>query len=389
MGDTIQEDFSEVLAELQSQGEQGGGSERTPAEGSDQGGEVSAGEQQAEKPSRSRDSSGKFAPKSVDKGSSEGEVALPPRAKREEAAAEKPGLGKSLQQQEGTKSGEIAAPAPPPARGAPASWKPEEREHWSTMTPAAQAAVIRREREVDEVLRTSATARQLHSEFERVVAPYAHMIQSEGATPMSAVSELLRTAAQLRSSSGPEKAALVANMVRQFGVDIEQLDNALVNGPAAQKPSGVPSDVLQAVRQEFGPVVQFVQQLQNTSQTQTVESARQAWEAFANDPQYEYANDVKTEIAAILRAYSEMGQVIPLPDAYQMATMRHPTISKILERRRTETDVTQQTEAARRAREAAVSLPSSGAPLQGDDDQGDGTIESDVRQAVRSLSRGR
>jgi len=49
-----------------------------------------------------------------------------------------------------------AAPTQTSALKAPVSWKPEERELWGKMDPAQQAAVIRREREIDEGLRTSA-----------------------------------------------------------------------------------------------------------------------------------------------------------------------------------------------------------------------------------------
>lgn len=287
-----------------------------------------------------------------------------------------------------------ATPAPAVSKQAPVSWKPEEREQWASMKPEAQSAVIRREREVDAALRTSAEARRFHDEFVKTVQPYEAMIRAENSTPLRAVNELFMTAAALRTAPPGMKAALVADMIMEFGIDLPTLDRTLLARlQGAPAPGHTTDPILEAVDQRLKPVMDFFTQIQGAQQgsiQQLETEVSTTWDEFATNPEYEFANDLKEDIADILELAGRRKQVVSLQDAYKRATLAHPTISKILADRQQANGATQQTAAARRALAAAVSLPSNGgAPSRDGEEEGDGSIRSDILSSVRQVSNRR
>lgn len=278
---------------------------------------------------------------------------------------------------------------------APISWKPEEREHWATIDPVAKAAVLRRDREVDAALRTSAEARQLQQDFQRVTGPYEAFFRAENATALQAVETLMQTAAALRTAPPGQKANLVADLIQTYGIDLQTLDSALAARLQGRQAPGHPSDqVAMMIQRELAPVKQFMGSIQKNSQTnqQALEQqAEQAWESFANDPKNEFAQDLREDIADLLEYATKRGQTLSLQDAYKRATLLHPTISGIVQSRQQASGSAQQTAAARRALNAAASIPSNGAaPGQDDEaDAGDGSIRSDLASTIRQLSKSR
>lgn len=309
-----------------------------------------------------RDASGKFAPKVPAKDT----VPADPQ-QGQEAVTPAPG----------------PAPAPQQASRAPISWTPEERQGWEQMPAHQQQAVMRREREIDNALRQTAEARRFASEVQQTLQPYMGMILAEGGTPVRAIGEVMRTAALLRTAPPAQKATAVADMIMQFGIDVQQLDAAL-NARLQGRP--MPSDpmyhVMEQVDQKLKPINDFVtslQQRQQQAQQQVHFEAEQSLEQFMADPQNEFAMDVAEDMADLLELAARRGITLSLQDAYNRATMLHPSISKILEGRKNAQGAAQQTAAAQRARNAAVSVSGSGAPSvsSGDEDVGD-----DVRSAI-------
>lgn len=269
-----------------------------------------------------------------------------------------------------------AAPAPAAPR-APNSWKPEEREEWSKMSAAQQAAVLRREREIDQGLRTSAEARRFHEEFNQMVQPFQAMIQAENSNPVQAVRNLFATAYGLRNAPPPQKAQIVAQIVKNFGVDVNLLDSALVG--ALPPPNPVLQQVEQMVEQRLAPLREFEQLRQQSTQRVQDEVANEL-ETFSQDPKNEFFEDVRDDIADILEINARRGRKMTLQDAYDRAIMQHPTISRIVEQRRLAQRVTDETSAARRARGAAASV--SGAPSDSVNDSPPDSIRGALEHAI-------
>jgi hypothetical protein len=168
-------------------------------------------EQPQEQAQRVRDPhSGRFTAKPpATKGSPSGTAAVEPR---------EPGAGV-----------QPPSPAPAPALHPPRSWRPVLHEAWSKMDPAVQREVIRREREMDSFMQTSAQARQFADEWTRTLEPYSAFIRATGQPPARLIASLFQTAQALTTQNANGKAAVIANLIRQTGVPVEMLAQALDN----------------------------------------------------------------------------------------------------------------------------------------------------------------
>jgi|KBSMisStandDraft_5_1062788.scaffolds.fasta_scaffold00197_43 hypothetical protein len=263
-----------------------------------------------------------------------------------------------------------AAPTQTSALKAPVSWKPEERELWGKMDPAQQAAVIRREREIDEGLRTSAEARRFHQEFSNVVQPYMGFIAAEGGTPLSAFQSLMQSGAILRVGSPQQKAALIVDAITRYGVDIPMLDSLLSGKVQGQQAAPQNDPNLRYIEQQLAPLRQFMNDM-NMAKTQGEQminqSTNQTIEQFAQDPANEFFEDVKADMADLLEMAANRNQVLSLQDAYKKAILLHPQVSQVVAQRNVNDKAAQLSAAAQKATNASASLPSGGqAPSQSD-----------------------
>jgi hypothetical protein len=310
----------------------------------------------AEKPDRARDEKGKFA-------------------RAEQAPEITPGPKSGPKQQD----------------RAPASWRPEVREHWGKLPPDVRAEVARREHEVQRTLQETSEARKVAEAYSRAFAPYEAYIRAENATPIQAIDNLMATAVKLRTGTGPELAQLVAGMVKQFGVGrfgqgfIEQLDSAL----AGQVPQvdQQQMQLQQAVQQQLAPVQQFMSQFQQAQAMQQQQLAHQASsevESFLDKA--EFGQDVRDEMADLMEVAQRRGREITLQDAYRQACLANPRVRSVLQQRAKAQQAQTGNSAAQRARAAAVSV--SGAPaLSAPGGQTPDSVRSAIEQAIALSGR--
>jgi hypothetical protein len=255
-----------------------------------------------------------------------------------------------------------AAPAPAPAPVAetykpPQSWKAQIRERWASLPPEVQAEVVRREREVEGNLRESAEAKKGWSQFRETVTPYEAMLRAEGVDPIRAVGSLLQTMAALRTAPPQHKAAMVANMVKSFGVPIDALDAALV-GEASQPQSQAPYRDPR-VDQLFSRL----EQAQAARQQQTQAQAQQEIQSVAGE---EFFEDVREDMADLIDAASRRGVALSLKDAYSRAVKLNPATSEVLAQRDAAKAATTANAATAAARKASSSVrPNPGGAVEG------------------------
>lgn len=287
----------------------------------------------------------------------------------------------------GTETKPAEAPAPAPvaqALRAPVSWKPEARETFAQLPPAAQAEIIRRERDIDSALQATADSRRLAEEFQTTIKPFEALIAAETDNPMNAVKSLLNTAAVLRVGTPQQKVQMAVQTIMTYGIDVAMLDQALSAHLSGQQQQTRIDPNIQHLQQQIAPVIEFVNDLRSKKQEfqQSQEQKLQTEvEAFMQDPANEFIADVQADMADILEIASRRGQKMSLQDAYNRATMLHPTISQIVEKRKLTSSAAQHNAAADRAAAAGASLPSSQAPLQNGDPMEEA---SDLRSALEA-----
>jgi hypothetical protein len=265
---------------------------------------------------------------------------------------------------------------------APVSWKPEIRQHWDTLPPDVQAEVLRRETEIQSGLSTTASDRKFAAEIREVIAPYEHMFRAEGTTASKAIAAVMQTAALLRTGSPVSKAQAVAELIGQYGIDVGMLDQYLVSRSTGKPPQiDLAHQLQELVARELSPIKEALTRNQQAA-AQKIETEVSS---FMSDPANEYASDVAEDMADLLEAAERRGAKLSLQEAYNRATLAHPSIGPLVARKRFESEAAQRTAAASRAANASASLPSSGAPIQEKTDD-DGSIGSALRQSIRQLS---
>jgi hypothetical protein len=277
-----------------------------------------------------------------------------------------------------------AAPAAPELR-APASWKADLRERWKGLPPDVQSEIVRRERENDQRMHEYAQTRKFAERFEGIVNPYRAFIEAEGAQPLDAFHDYLRTATMLRTGAPMDKARLVAQLVNQYQVPLPALDHYLaqtiqsgglagpINGPQ------MPQFQQQQPQQFRDPRLDqlFAQMQEREQQGLTSDIA-----TFADDPKHEFFDDVRETMADVMDAAAKRGITMGLQDAYDRACLIEPGVKKVLDERNARGNASQAARTLARARHAASSLPSQPAPPAA---RGNGVAQPEsVRDAILS-----
>lgn len=254
-----------------------------------------------------------------------------------------------------------------PGEKAPASWRPDIREHWGSLPEPVRAEIARREVEVQRTLQETAEARKTVESIDRVIAPYMPFIKAEGANPLQAIDNMMSTAAKLRTGTAPELATMMAGLINQFGTGrfgnafIEQLDSAL----AGQAPRVDPQQaaVEQVINQRLAPMQNMLTQFQQAQQMQQQQVAQRAQDEVARFlGEAEFGDDVREDMADLLEAAQRKGQSLTLQQAYEKACYLNDSVRSVMQQRQAAKGAQVQTQAAQRARSAAVSV-SGGAPL--------------------------
>lgn len=201
--------------------------------------------------------------------------------------------------------------APQPNDKAPASWKAEEKAAWATVPATARAAIMRREQETQRVLSVSAEARKLQQDFQQIVHPFIPLMEHHGVQPLQAITTLLHIRGALEVGDPDQKAAIMANLIKQFGVDIGKLDERLVSGKSVnidQQPARIDPRTIP----EFAPLFGLAEQVK-AAQAAKLDSQFGEIEAL---PHYEA---VRQDMADIMESFAHRGKTITLKKAYDLA----------------------------------------------------------------------
>jgi sulfur carrier protein ThiS len=239
---------------------------------------------------------------------------------------------------------------PAPQVRAPQSWRPDVRERFAALPAEVQAEVVRREREVDAALKESVQARRAVSELQQIVQPHLATLQAEGVTPAQGFANFLSTATMLRTGSPEVKARAIANVIKQYGIDIEQLAAAI---------DGQPVQPAQQMPLRDPRVDELLTRINQAEQTR-MQRARQAEEAAVQDfaAQHEFFEDVRMEMADLIDLASKRGVALSYEEAYSRAVAARPEIAQVLRQRESASSVRNGQPSIARSKAAASSIRS-------------------------------
>lgn len=283
-----------------------------------------------------------------------------PEKKDEEPFLKETSSGTEAPQREnGTveKPSEKAGEKPEDDLKVPISWKTEEKAHWAGVPKEAKAAILRRELETQRALSISAQARKFSDEFVKTVQPYAHLIRAQNSTPLNAVDNLMRTAAGLMTGTADQKAAIVAEIIGNYGVDVPTLDKVLT--AAVQNPkfnansAALPPQMLDALK----PVYEFMDRVKTERQQreqQVKEQVEQQIEEFGRDKAF--FDEIREEMADLIDFSAARGRSLTLQDAYDRVIAMNPKYKEAIAQKTHASEVSQAGATLAKARRAASSV---------------------------------
>lgn len=281
-------------------------------------------------------------------------------------------------------------PAPVVAKHeAPKSWTQTEKTEWDKLTPAAQAAVMRREDDIVKGLSKQDDERSFGRKVNEIVSPYLPVIRAEGGTPEKAIGDLLQTAHTLRQGTPQQKAQMVAGVMRTYGIDPNHLFSILQgangNTGSPQQQGSAYHPAIETLTQRLDRVERERQEEVQQRQLQEQQSFQSQIAEFSSKPGHEHFEKVRETMGVLMQS----GRASNLDDAYEMAVYADPGIRDSLIAAKVEAaegkriaDQTAKTSAARNAAGSVTGAPGGTRKLNGSANP-NSSIEDDIRAAMR------
>jgi hypothetical protein len=270
-----------------------------------------------------------------------------------------------------------AEPAAPEVQAveSPKSLRKELAEkHWGKLDPEIQAAWNARDQDYERGISRYRERAEAADRLESAFAPYRETLAQVQATPEQAISTLLGMDHILRTGQPQEKAALIAQLTRQFNVPIEEVSQV---GPLQQQLLHQ-SQQLHAI--ESQQKRERAQQAQSQLDTLTSEVVK-----FSEGK--EHFNTVSNEVFALIpqinQQYPNATPAEKLQKAYDIAVAANPTARAAMEAQRQEQA---RAEALRKATEAKKAAAPNRTPrgvvaVQGNQ----GSMEDTIRANAQKL----
>ena len=249
--------------------------------------------------------------------------------------------------------------------------KPFAREYWSKLPPEAQKDMVRWEKETQRVIRETADVREQNKRWRETLAPYEPMLRGQNLDPHAFTSSLYQTVAALATAPQQVKAQVLTQIIRTYGVDIQELDQAL-SGQAPQAPQGQQQPQYQQPQQFRDPRLDQLLEMQQQRLDQEARSN------IAQIQDKEFFEDVKLTMADILDNAARRGVSIPLDEVYNRACWATPDVAEVLTQRQAARQAASPDGPTQRARMAASSVKPSPASVPGS------PVADDTRSAVEA-----
>lgn len=227
-----------------------------------------------------------------------------------------------------TESPEVTeAPAveePAPVRKAPSSWKPAAQEAFlkadrgealtAEEIKLLTAEAERRESDFHKGLSDFKSHSERAKQYDAAIAPFQQHLQRLGVDAPTAIQALMKADVTLRTSDPATKAQYFAQLAREYGIDLGQ-----VQQPTPQDPQTA------YLMNQLNELRQTQQMWQNQIQQQEQMKAQQELQSFGSAERPHF-DAVRNDMADLL----ETGKATTLQEAYDMAVWMRPDVRQSL-----------------------------------------------------------
>lgn len=281
------------------------------------------------------------------------EVETEAEAEPEAPARERDDKGRFAAKQEEPEQTETPAPEVAPVVDEPIpqevqrlGLRKEELAAWKQADPMLQQALLRRSEEMHRGFEQYKAPAEFGRTMAQAFIPYQQTLDQLGVTPDVAVGKLLQIDNTLRYGNPAQKAQAVANIITQFGVDL----NALQNAPQVDP-------YVYALQDKLSQLEGYITQQQREQQEREQATLNSEIAKFSEGR--EHFETVREDMAALLQA----GRATDLNDAYEKAIWANPSVRAALIAKQ-QSEAAEKAEKERKAQEAkrasAVNVPRKG-----------------------------
>lgn len=255
---------------------------------------------------------------------------------------------------------DVAPKAPIEPIRPPASWSATAKAKFDSLDPDLKSEIVKREREVDRGFADRATQLKRYEPLEQVIAPHRERLALAGIDEGAYVRSLVTADEMLR---GPNRLHALQQIAQTYGIPLQQLAQGQNQPQGAQ----VPPEIQQLQSQVAALTTQLSARQQQEASAQT--SQLQATiERFATDPANLYFENVRPQVAALLRSGVQGAtHDEQLKNAYEQAVWANPETRQAMTLQQAEKQRVE-AEAATRARAVAARAASgsiTGSPSPG------------------------
>jgi hypothetical protein len=260
----------------------------------------------------------------------------------------------------------------------PQSWKPGAREAWAHLPAEVRAEVYRREKEAARVVQETAQARQVTEFVGKLQQQFAPALQAEGVDALTAAGNLMNLASRLRFGTRVEKAQLAAQIITNYGVDVDALAMVL----DGRQPQQAQQQQQMMTDPRVDQLLASLQGLQQQREQAVVERAVSEVETFGSSK--DFFEDVREDMADLLEVAARRGIDLSLEQAYERACQMNPEVSKVLAARAAAQNAGTARQSTQRARAAASSVR--GTPSQVSTAAQPDTLRAAIEAAIEDSS---
>lgn len=232
----------------------------------------------------------------------------------------------------------------------PSSWKRDYHEVWQTADPRLQEYAYKREEEMRAGIEPLKSKAQFADQINEAIQPYMNTIQGLGIDPPRAIKALMEADHALRYSPPDQKRAYLANLARQYGIDLGDIGVASQGGGPVDPNYYALQNELNNVRGEILTFKQQQEQAENQALLGEINN-------FATKA--EYFEEARPTMIQLLQS----GVVGTLEEAYEKAIRLNDDLyQQVQQRSQAEAEAAKResaNRAAKAAKAAAVSVKSS------------------------------
>jgi tetratricopeptide (TPR) repeat protein len=210
---------------------------------------------------------------------------------------------------------------------APQSWRPTQKAKWDKLDPDVRQEVIRRERETEQALSSSAQARRVAQEFQQAVQPYMARVEAMGVNPITAAQQLFRADHILTTAPKAQRAAFMAKLIKDYDVDVVELDRELSGAPPADPVQSTVDKLLQERLAPFMSIVERQQQAELRQSQQAAQTMESQIAEMSDNPKFPEFEQVRGDMADIIEIQAKRGVYLTLEQAYTRAVAMNPDVS--------------------------------------------------------------